>query len=306
LDGVSGPGILPLRKLKSLEEFLFGGSGSFSMPEVLMLQQCLELLPHLHSIGYNPTPRFFLSQPMNSLMGVAMSKIKEPCTLQLRRLSISSIDDIPEHVSLPELQAFFQPEPLNQMHSLFAGCTPKLSELHLHETDEDTLLQVLGHVGQQLQALRFCVFDGMGQMFGGGLQLDRVLNACPNLFVLDVNTSLSPRSRSQLRPDTLQHLRTLQFYFSYSDFMQEGLMLQILRLAPQLQSINLSSVMLFDEDLRAWAELAKEGACMQHLQKVYMYLDERHFTKEEGKRLLDEVLISCTIHCPKLQEFDVQ
>jgi hypothetical protein len=306
LDGVSSHGILALRKLKSLEEFLFGlknGHDEF-MPGLLMLKQCLDLLPHLHAIGYNPKPRFFLSQPMNFSMGAAMYKIKEPCTLQLRRLSISSIENIPDQVSLPELQAFFQSQPLYEVHSLFAGGVPKLSELYLHETDEDTLLLVLGHVGRQLQALRFCVFDGMGQLFDDKVRLDRVLDACPNLSVLDANTSLSPRSVSQLRPDTLQHLQTLQMYFSYSDYMQEGLMLQFLRMAPQLKSIDLSSVMLLNEDLKAWAELAKEGACMQHLQKVYMYLDTRHFTEQEGKRLLDEVLVTCSIHCPKLQKFD--
>jgi hypothetical protein len=82
-------------------------------------------------------------------------------------------------------------------------------------------------------------------------------------------------------------------------------MLQILRLAPQLQSIDLISVMFLDEDLIAWAELAKEGSCMQHLQKVYMDLDRRHVT-EQGKRLLDEVLVSCSINCPQLQEFIVR
>jgi hypothetical protein len=153
-------------------------------------------------------------------MGAAMSKIKEPCTLQFRRLLISSVEHIPEHVSLPELQALFQPEPLNQMHSLFAGRSPKLSELHLHETDEDTLLLVLGHVGQQLRALRFCVFGGMRNLLSDGLPLDRVLNACPNLSVLDTNTTMSPLCVSQLQPDTLQHLQTLHFYFSYSDYMQ--------------------------------------------------------------------------------------
>jgi hypothetical protein len=304
LDGVSSPGILALHKLQSLEEFLFV-SDKYSMAEVQMLKQCLELLPHLHAIGYNPKPRYFLLQSMNFVMGVAMSKINnEPCTLQLRRLSISSIEHIPDQVSLPELQAFFQSEPLYEVHALFAGGVPKLSELYLHETDNETLLLVLGHVGQQLRALRFCVFDGMGQLFGDKVRLDRVLDACPNLSVLDVSTSMSPRSVSQLRPDTLQHLQTLQIYFSYSDYMQEGLMLQFLRLAPQLQSIDLSSVMLLDEDLKAWAELAKEGACMQHLQKVYMYLDSRHFTQQEGKRLVDEVRVTCSIHCPKLQKFD--
>jgi hypothetical protein len=306
LEGVTSRGIVALRKLKSLKEFLFWFNNGY--PEVTLglvtMRQCLELLPHLHAIGYNPKPRSLLMQSTSIFMGAAMSKIKEPCTLQLRRLSISSIKHIPEHVSLPELQALFQPDPFNQMHSLFAGRLPKLSELYLHETDEDTLLLVLGHVGQQLRALRFCVFGGMGNLLIDGLQLDRVLHACPNLCVLDANTSMSPQCVSQLRPDTLQKLQTLQLYFSYSDYLQEGLILQFLRLAPQLQTIDLISVMFLDEDLMAWAELAKEGTCMQQLQKIRMNLERRH-VNEQGEHLLDELLVSCSINCPRLQEFVV-
>jgi hypothetical protein len=87
--------------------------------------------------------------------------------------------------------------------------------------------------------------------------------------------------------------------------MPSGLLLQMLQMASQLQSVELESVMLRDEDLRAWAELAKEGVCMQHLEEVYWYLDSRDFMKQQGKSLVDEVLVSCSVHCPQMQQFKV-
>jgi hypothetical protein len=299
MDGVSSSGISALRKLQSLEEFLFEPEGAFNLVDLRLVRMCLQLLPHLHAIGYKPTFPHYLCEVMNIFVGSAMSQLDVPCTLQLRRLAVTSISQVPEHVSLPQLQAFYQTDPLYELHPLFSGGLPKLSKLYLSETDEDTLLLILGHVGRQLRTLNFSILDG------GWVQLDRLLHACPNLSMLDISTSLSPQSTSQLLPDTLKHLRTLRFYLSSSDWMPSGLLLQILQLASQLQSFELDSVMLRDKDLRAWAELAKEGVCMQHLEEVYWYLDSRDLIKQQGKRLVDELLVSCSVHCPQMQQFYV-
>lgn len=304
LEGVSNEGILALRKLNSLEEFLFDVKGSFNMPEVMAIKQCFELLHHLQAICYKPTPRTFLCKSLNIFIGVALSKIEKPCTLQLRQLALTNIDHITVHILMPELQKLFLSGPIYEMHPLFAGGLPKLTEFYMNETDEETLALVLRHVGQQLRTLQFAILDGESQLFGNGVRLDTVFDMCPNLSELDVSTSLSPRTVSRLKPDTLQRLQKLKFYFSYADDMESGLFLQFVSLAPELQSIDLSSVSLDDKELKKWAELAKGGTCMQNLKKVRMSIDTRHF-KQKGKSLLDKALIACSINCPQMQEYEI-
>jgi hypothetical protein len=107
---------------------------------------------------------------------------------------------------------------------------------------------------------------------------------------------------SQLQPDTFWHLKKLYFHldlYNGDSYMQSGLLLQILRMAPELRSIHLSGYMLHDQDLKEWAELAEQGTCMQHLQKVGVVFHK--YCTLTGKHLLEEALASCSINCPQLQ-----
>jgi len=93
--------------------------------------------------------------------------------------------------------------------------------------------------------------------------------------------------------------------------MQSGLLLQILQLAPLLSTVDVVSGMLREEDLKGWAELAKKGTCMQLLQQIDHTIkigrnaaDEIDF--ERCTILLDQVFVSCSIHCPQLKHFNLQ
>jgi hypothetical protein len=281
LHYVSRRGILALRNLKSLEEFLFSNDILNQNEVVLVKRHCFELLPNLHHLNEIPC-------------SISLFNIDGPCTLQLRRLRLGNVNNISEQVSLPELQRLYLGN--LEMSPLFAGRLPKLSELCLDRTDVHTLLLVLGHVGRQLQMLDVQIRDG-----GVHLQLDRVLENCPNLYKLKVNSTKFDVVRvSQLQPDTLQQLQTLHLELCYSEVvghLQSGLLLQVLRLAPDLRSINLSGYMLLDEDLREWAQLAEQGTCMQHLRQIQF---DGPCTPTE-KRLLKEAVASCSINCPQLQ-----
>jgi hypothetical protein len=221
----------------------------------------------------------------------ALSKIQSPCTLQLRQLFVSSLDKVPEHVSLPEVQALHVLLSVDN-RQLLPGRFPKLTVLNWARPSVEQLMPVLEQVGHQLQTLHFDVCRGQ-------LWLDRVLDACPNLSDLSYDTWDSLQSSVALQPDTLSRLQTLRLEFYRSSYLEAGLLLQILRLAPQLRSVQLKSVMLPDQDLREWAELAKEGTCMQRLQQIELALHPDYCT--EHKHLLDEALISCSIHCPQLK-----
>jgi hypothetical protein len=206
LDGVSRRGILAVRKLKSLEEFHFTAYHE----EAPVMRQCLKLLPHLHKL--------FLS---------TLYDFDPPYSLQLRELHINNIYDVSEHIEMPELKVLDLCAPL-KMHRLFAGGFPKLSKLYLEETDQDDLLQVLGHIGQQLQTLSFTTtYDGMQ------LRLDSVLDACPNVSDLYVCSDSSEIRLSQLQQDTLKQLQNVRLAFWAGEkFLPSGLLLQMLRLSP--------------------------------------------------------------------------
>jgi hypothetical protein len=72
-----------------------------------------------------------------------------------------------------------------------------------------------------------------------------MLDSCPYLSELSVITTASVLSSSELRPDTLGRLQTLVLYFLNLDFMQSGLLLQVLRLASQLHYVHLKVVQLY-------------------------------------------------------------
>jgi hypothetical protein len=134
------------------------------------------------------------------------------------------------------------------------------------------------------------------------VHLDRVLTLCPDLSKLHVTSFPNHALRvSQLQPDTLKNLESVTLgLIQFDDYLQKGLLLQVLRLAPELRSLSVSGYMLHDEDLKEWAELAEKVTCMQNLQQINIQLDAEQQT-ENGKRLLDNAITSCCINCSQLQ-----
>ena len=286
---MSRTGILALRRLTLLQEFVFCDCSE----ELLVLKQCLELLPHLHIIGN----RLELSQSdeddmyeMIKGLGIALSQIKAPCTLQLHHLWLHDTDQILDKISLPELQVLKLSCKI-AMHSWLFGGLPKLSKLYVYNMHQDTLMPVLAQVGQQLQVLHINLMRLP--------RLDLILEACPNLTQLHVDSEMGLRYTSQLRPDMLKQLKTVKFDADRG-YLEPGLLLQILSMAPELRSIELGSLR-FDEDWEALAELAEEGTCMRHLETIKLE-SKTCFTKLE-QRLLSKALVSCSINCPRLKNF---
>jgi hypothetical protein len=285
-DKVSRRGISALRKLSSLKEFLF--YNWLQKPNLVeQIGFCFKLLPHLHTVADK-------GSVLGYRMGLALSSVQSPCILQLRHLAVYNLNHIPAGASLPEVQVLHLDVCVDNMQlQIGPGRFPKLIELNwIVTSNEDYLMVVLGHLGLQLQTLRFRIFRG------GTLHLDRVLGACPQLSQLEISTNARVLGSAELGPDTLSRLQTLSLT---SSRIEPGLLLQILRLASHLRSVNLKVEKLDAQELREWAELAKEGTCMQHLQQIKLTFSTSYF--DEHKHLLDEVFISCSIHCPQLKHF---
>jgi hypothetical protein len=282
---VSKAGLLALRKLTSLQEFLFSNT-----PNERMVRECFELLPNLHAIACMLTPQLRDFIELEKI-GDVLSRIDTPCTLQLRQLALCNTNRILENVSLPELQALELRGSI-AMHPWFEGDVSNLSELRLGNMNPNTMMPVLNHVGRQLQSLRLVSSDN--------LQLDAVLNACPNLSELTI-MCLGPRFESPLRPDTLKHLQTVRFFQIKSNSQQGQLLLQVLRLAPKLRSVESSSFVLRvnSNEWQELAELAEQGTCMRQLEEIRIHFQENCVQHEQ--RPMDEALAACIVHCPKLQ-----
>jgi hypothetical protein len=289
LDGVSRAGLLALRGLTLLEEFLFS-----EMTGELVIKDCLELLPHLHVIAHKLTPYPHPHNPKNmQKIGDALSRIEAQCTLQLRQLWLFNTNTVLDKVSLPELQVL-ELRGAIVMHPWLAGGVPNLTELHVRLFSQEPLLHILAHIGQQLQTLHVTIMHLH--------RVDSLLKLCPNLSELRMKTTSGAEMSSQSGLDThLKHLQTFE-YSCIDGNLQPGLLLQILRLAPEMRSVDLDLASWFDEDLKVLAELAEEGACMRRLEK-FMVRCQLHLNQ---LGLVDKACASCIINCPQLQVFSVR
>lgn len=288
---VNREGILSLCKLSSLQEFIFMASLDLDPTKLVM---CLELLPQLHVVGGRSEQFCDRYVQLGILMAQSMSALAEhPRTLQLRQMVLSLFVLIPDTVSLPELRVLFVLEP--RVLALDARRFTKLSELNVFGTNLDDLMSIVGQVGRRLLALRFSV--------AAVVQLDVVLDACPNLSELDMHTS-GLQSASQLRPETLGRLRTLIYsvqgpHLDGPDSVQAGLMMLMLRLAPKLRKVHLTLFRLDVEDMKELARLAKQQICMRRLEEITIRLDPVG-TSVMHAHLLELALCSLAIHCPRL------
>jgi hypothetical protein len=294
-DKVSREGISALGRLKSLQQFLFFNHGHQQAEDrnVHHIGLCFELLPHLHAVAIKPLT---LDKSMSEKMGQALTNVCSPCTLQLRHLDVLNLDVIQSSrrcVHLPELEVLRVHTTFLSMQPLALGRLPKLSELFIHRTLATDLLNILRRYGRQLKTIS-CAF-----VRGWATQqiLKRILELCPNLSHLDINYSCASGSCilfSELRPDTLSQLQTLNLN---ARSVENGMLVQVLRLAPLLQSVQLMYSMS-DHELRELAELAKEGSSMQHLQQITVCSNP---LRAVNMILLEEAIVSCCIHCRRLK-----
>jgi hypothetical protein len=225
-----------------------------------------------------------------------LSRVTVPLTLQLRFLSLNSLDTLPQCVSVPEVRALHLIDETmyqeNHQHAL--DRFPKLTALTMMFTDEPILMSMVTHrVGLQLRTLSVRIDH---------ISLDMLLEACPCLIELHIIDLSGPGSVSQLRPDTLENLQDLFIACPKTRIMQPGLLLEIFRLAPNLRSVMLNMVPMAKEDLQALAELAKQGTCLQKLERFEFYRTSKSTSARE-KRIRDEAIVACGTHCVQLKEF---
>jgi hypothetical protein len=282
-DKVDRQGISALLKLNKLEGFFFCNENLVTEHSNMAL--CFELLPHLQSIYEDPDLSSL--ERLSKLTEEALSSITGPCTLQLRQLVVSSVNCIPVHVSLPELQVFYLSGMPPEDGVLSSSRFPKLTELNTYEVrDEGELYFLLGDMGKQLETLHVGIFadSALEQMIYGAPDLGRMLDNCPNLKELFLCSNIGPISEAGLRPETLLKLQTVVFYISCSlcSKLDSNLLQQILQLAPDLRNVRLKSVTLGKEDLEDLVELL-----MQNSTWSISLCEEVHGKLESGDETFD-------------------
>jgi hypothetical protein len=293
---VSKHGISALVQVSSLQEFLFGTNKDYNdrrqaKAVKVLIGLCFEFLPHLHAVAFKVPATSSDCENSSVLMASAMSLVRSQRTLQLRQLAVPYLSSIPEHVSLPELQQLCLTECINSIQpSIPAGISfPNLTELIMLSASNQYLMLVLGHVGRQLQKLRCNMQDSV-------LELEKVLDACPNLSKLNLAGVGFKLPWFKVRPETLRRMRTLKLSCIFG-FVSPGMLCQFLRSAPLLRHFQLETVSLRLEDLNELAELAKQGTSMKHLEHITLDVNCRQCDKS----LFEEAIFNCITHCPQLR-----
>lgn len=265
--------------------------------ELRWLELCWEVLPHLHVAG-NRGNRFRfhdLMMVLGECTGETLATIRTTRTLQLRHLVLRSLVFIPDAVSLPEVEVLFLIEPWHSI--ILTGRFTKLSELNTYGTSADELMRIVGHVGRQLQTLRASLSDVV--------QLDELLQACPNLSELDL-ASGGLQKASELQPDTVRRLRLLYIGFLPSTLgtVQPGLLVQLLKSAPKVRTLQFSFSRLDSDHVQELTELvnlAQQRLVLRWLQETSIKLDAKNCIITESQRhFLGQVAYKLVMHCPRL------
>jgi hypothetical protein len=297
-DRVTRRGVAALIQLKSLEEFIFPRQSDVVGPEILGL--LYELLPNLHVAAFKPAVPFVFKTNVFRRCRLSMSALEEissPRTLQLHHLVRRSLHGIPEHVSLPQVRELFLLFDGLHLNPVPADRFPNLTALFVRIPRHQHLMCIVGHgLGRKLHTLRVTLSHK-----SEALQVDELLDACPNLSELSME-SFFMQSAEELRPDTLGRLRILRVQVDCSNRsggnLQPGLVLQLLRSAPELRALELDSDMLDLTDMELLAELVERDGGLRHLER----LSFSGRIPRDSKDQIDQLVISCSTHCKQLRE----
>jgi hypothetical protein len=156
----------------------------------------------------------------------------------------------------------------------------------------------MGLMGHQLKKISIVVI--------AKVELDRLLNACPHLTELSIICDQLD-STTDLQPDTLLELQQFVLVCDstfYNETVQEGLVVEVLRLAPELRVFKMNAVMLGEDDLMELAVLAEQRICLRKLEEVHLEVDKTCMTTLE-QDLLDAATISLATHCERLRILEV-
>jgi hypothetical protein len=295
---VSKEGFKALSKLQSLREFTFTGRDPFNKSRAI--GWCFELMPQLHVAGSKPELVEISSSLLDcgEIMSEALHLVGQTrhLVLKLQYLTLIFNANISEeNITLPELRVLSLIYPMSIQFDF--NQFPQLTELGMFNTNEHQLMLVLAQVGQQLSRLHFSV--------NGEVQLDRVLQLCPNLSELSADV----RRLRNVLPVQLQPLQCLlKLQLSYSNTILTHVPLfQSLRLAPNLRSFSLTLVDLDKDTLSRLVDLARERSCMQHLEQinVHMITTPDGFLSNHNMKMCRKMLESCAYFLDKLHTVEV-
>lgn len=311
MNFVSAKGIAALANLEHLQEFLYKETlNTNSSTNQKLFSLCLKFLPRLRiscrtlEISLEIKPQH-LSYIWDAFRGL---QDKLPKRLELRHLALFRTSKMPVGVALPELRTLILFKPLENFQF---GSSNSVTELGLHDLNQESFEKILFKIGHQLLKLSVWVSDT--------LMLDRVFRMCPDLQVLFISRFPSEfiGLEAPLRPCSLSCLSEFGFavqkpnrYYRLSRF-QPGHLLQILRAASQLRVLRLK---FFEHDERldgAICEALEQHSVLQNLQRLFFFFRPEVESDEEEfgqSRLQDEVLMTsshallCAIieNCPKL------
>lgn len=300
-DSVTSEGISTLDRLANLEEFLY--DQYYRSDEVYLKKQkhfamCLQVLPRIH-VSCSRT-KIHLSYQDYQLCDHVWKAFEQlqgrlPSRLGLRQLNFNEPSRMPMGVALPNLQTLTLINPAENFQ-LGSGLE-SVTELGLHGVSQQLLEQILGQIGHQLQKLAVYVWDI--------LLLDRVFRMCPNLqsfFISDcpvinlgIETSVPPMS-------CLTELVLTKSPFDNRDWaaLESDHLLQVLRAAPNLSILRMSSIDIFGEQaFEDFSEALEQHTILQQLETLGFYYDWLS-GDEESVKWTCSVLRSMIKHCPKL------
>jgi hypothetical protein len=238
-----------------------------------VLKLCFELLPQLHAISPNlAEPHVFENLMLQKLAESTANALadfgsrRKHC-LNLRRIVVSG--HVPHSVDMPQLSEMC-------MYNVSRGdvieiCEPQLTALHIRAPCK--------------------------------VQLDRLLYNCPNLSELSLHAT-GVSAASELRPNTLQRLRFLRVSFSdYHVFYDSQKLVELLRLAPQLRSVNITVQFLYDGLFEDLALLSQKRTCFRHLEELKYVVKTFDNTDiyEFDVDLIKEAIDTCILNCDQLK-----
>jgi hypothetical protein len=308
LNLVTSVGIAALAKLEQLQYFLYEDPKPASRYSIFVdlkkiFSLCLHLLPRLRisCCRLDMEPRGFPRHISDAFFTPTSREL--PSQLGLQQLALSDSSGMPVGVALPQLQTLFLHRPREDFE-VAAGLSWSLTELCLHDLQQQLLQQILFSVGHQLIKLSVSVWDT--------LLLDRVFQMCPKLEVFLVLQS--PRDfiglEAALRPCSLGCLSEFGFVVQkHGKRLLPGHLLQVLRAASKLRVLRLK-FSDHDEQLhKVVCEALEQHSVLQNLQQLFLicepdmgdyYYNDLRLLQNELETNSHALLCSIIDNCPKL------
>lgn len=253
---------------------------------------CLKYLPKLQYAGKRLKLDRSLDQTIviRKLMESTTDNLlllRKPCTLGLQQLTTCS--SLPDGIELPNLTSLH----LFRLNSNFQ-CESRLknvTELSIYETSKNDCVQILKQIGQQVKILWVDVLDDT-------LEVDVILNLCPNLKHLSVGTIIL--TAGQVDPNTLRQLNVLEIRCLEVD----QVLMQLLLQAPELMRLVLFAERFpeYQRDSMKIFDMLQQHKILQKMERVVIhYINTHQATYSNASTAFTMLLLEAmTLYCPYL------